>query len=527
MPRDLSQWLHDTAVGPSEPVDPVSLILRARRRRWARRSAAAAGSLTAAALVGFVVLGLLSGPEETEVVIEPGPARPEPGPDQPEPGPDRPEPGPDRPEPGPNAGQSARFVPPSTVDGDRRILAVRFPGGTTAEIAYPADVDVHERGATPGGVLAIVDHHDEAARSYDRARVSRPMEVHRGEVEDVVRRLNDGEPPEVVAEYEGPGDETVPLFALATGDVLAWQADAWTVLLPDTMGDGPGLTDQDRALYAGHLLPSADPDGWLSVRADPPLRTEHEYVFLGDPQAAVAYARDPAPLPEADAGPDRVIVHASACTWGGRSEEPGVASWCDLDTQLSFDVAGASDFVMHLTEGLQALSADYPASVIDPAWVAEEEKRAWEADHGEGTWAVGYFYPAELDFAADYDGFAEALEPRWKRLGDEAANRDRQDELGEALVQLTGPPPPRLTHLWQGRQLELRDARLDGTEVVLDFAVLLAAGGGSTGGLAMRAQFDAVVFHHYPEAESVCVLLNGEPTFWLHDQLTCPSRGMP
>lgn len=40
----------------------------------------------------------------------------------------------------------------------------------------------------------------------------------------------------------------------------------------------------------------------------------------------------------------------------------------------------------------------------------------------------------------------------------------------------------------------------------------------------MGMQFDAVVSHYYPEAEDICVLVRGEPSSWLHDMLTCPSR---
>lgn len=318
MPRDLGQWLHDTAVEPSGPVDPRSLIARGRRRRRIRHGMAATGSVAAVVLVGLLVVGALTG--SPDVVLESGP-------------------GVQRPRPDVEAG--APFVPPSAVDGDLRVLELRFPDGVTAEIAYPADVDVHERGATPGGVLSIADDQDETARRYGRARTRRSMEAHRGDLDDVLRRLNDGDTPEVLAEYDGPGGDPVPLVSLAVGDYLVWQAGRWALLLPDAVGDGPALSDADRALYAAHLHPGEDTDGWLAVRADPPLRTEQAYVFLGDPDAAVQHARDPAPQPQAEGRADRLLVHPSACTWTERFEEPGMASWCDLDTQLSFDVAGA------------------------------------------------------------------------------------------------------------------------------------------------------------------------------------------
>ncbi|HVM14856.1 MAG TPA: hypothetical protein VM287_11085 [Egibacteraceae bacterium] len=496
MSRDLGQWLHDTAVAPSDPVDPGVLIARGRRRRRVRRTVAVTGSIAGVALVGLLVVGPLAGPPQ--VVLEPAPGEQESGGDG-------------------DAG--AAFVPPSRVDGDVQVLALRFPDGVSAEIAYPTEVDLHERGATPGGVLSIVDGSDETTRSYGRARVSRPMEAHRGDRAEVLRRLNDGETPKVLAEYDGPADDAVPLVSLLDGDYLAWQAGGWTVLVPDRVGGGQALSDADRARYAAHVHPGEDAGGWLIVRADPPLDVEQTYVFLGEPDAAVEYARNLAPQPEGDA--DRVVVHASACTTGiERFVEAGLASWCDLDTQLSFDVAGADDVVEQLAERLQARAADYPPELIDPTWNTEEDKEAWQAEHGEGTWVVGYFYPPDFDFV-DYEQFSEALQPRWKRL-DNGADLDRQGQLAEALAAMTGPPPPRLATAWQGRELHLQAVHLDGTELVLDFTVLLAAGEGSTGGAAMAAQFNAVVFHHYPEAESICVLLDGEPSTWLHDAMTCP-----
>lgn len=428
---------------------------------------------------------------------------------------------------------AAAFVPPTSLVDDHRMLTLRFPGGTTAEIAYPADVDVHRRGATPGAWLSIVaDHRD--IDSHGRPVVSEKLEAHRGARDDVLREINERQPAVLLAEYPRPQAETVPLYATSAGNYFAWQVGSWTLLAHEPTGSpyaAPRDREEDRRIFAANLQVREDPDGWPIITAHPPLRVDAPYVALGAPELAAAFARSPATRlsRELAAGDHMVAVYASACAWNGRVDDRGYASWCDRATQVSFDVVGADDFVDSVAQRLQARASEYPPSVIDPDWVTGDAKEAWQAQHGQGTWVVSYFYDADLvDLnTAPADEFSDALVPRWKRISDDHRDLDPQDGLRAALLAFTGPPPPQLSHGWQGRVLELNTAEMDGSELVLDFAVLIAGAEGSTGGAMNAVQFNAVAFHYFPEADSICVLVDGESSDWLHDALTCPSRHLP
>lgn len=160
-------------------------------------------------------------------------------------------------------------------------------------------------------------------------------------------------------------------------------------------------------------------------------------------------------------------------------------------------------------------------------WVDDDGRERWEAEHGPATWVVGYFLPPDYDNNT-FD--EDVLVRRWRRLATERDDLTRSELLDHALAALPGQPPTGLGHSWQpypgmpDRELDLESAHLDGHEVVLDFSALQASAPGSTAGVVMGLQFDAIVRHYYPEAEEVCVLVDNEPSEWLHDMLTCPSR---
>ncbi|MFW5933454.1 MAG: hypothetical protein ACOCT8_01865 [Actinomycetota bacterium] len=162
----------------------------------------------------------------------------------------------------------------------------------------------------------------------------------------------------------------------------------------------------------------------------------------------------------------------------------------------------------------------------DDSWMDEEAMQADQAERGEGTWVVGYFCGTDEDAAGpDFD---ERLLKRWKRISDEELDLDREEQLRQALAALAGPPPTHLSNTWdQDHELALATAGTDGTELVLDFDRLDAGANGTTHAMAMQAQFETIAFHYYPEAETICVLDDGEPAAWLHDMEGCPSRDLP
>lgn len=167
-------------------------------------------------------------------------------------------------------------------------------------------------------------------------------------------------------------------------------------------------------------------------------------------------------------------------------------------------------------------NADDNATATGDQWLTESERNATQDEQGDGSWIVGYFYPDDADAAGP--DFADRLAPRWLRIDDE--DLDRQAQLREALAALAGPPPTGMTDNWQADdlRLELDTAELEGQELTLDFERLDARANGTTHAMAMQAQFDRLARHYYPEADTICVFEEGEPTVWLHDMLSCPSN---
>jgi hypothetical protein len=213
----------------------------------------------------------------------------------------------------------------------------------------------------------------------------------------------------------------------------------------------------------------------------------------------------------------RLVGRASACTGPAEPyEAPGRVAWCDPTTQLAFQAIGSPGFVYRLTDQLDPRTAQYPESMIDPNWVTTDEKQPWQSRHGPGTWIVGYSYPFGFDHARLADSEAQALrsdlERRWKRLDRDHRELTREHQLEAALTALTGPPLPRLQHVWDGRTLRLSSTRLHDAELVLDFAELAASAPGPTAAALMGLQLHAVISHYYtPKPTASACLTTANP----------------
>lgn len=167
---------------------------------------------------------------------------------------------------------------------------------------------------------------------------------------------------------------------------------------------------------------------------------------------------------------------------------------------------------------------DGDAVPVSDRWMTRDDMDATEDELGEGTWIAGYFYPSDAGTAEP--DVADVLEQRWLRISDEPLELDRQEQLGAALEALAGPPPTHMDGAWRDPDLalDLRAVETDGSELILDLDTVRASANGTSHGMAMRAQFEAVVRHYYPQTDAVCVLEDGQPTSWLHDEHSCPSR---
>lgn len=135
-------------------------------------------------------------------------------------------------------------------------MPVTFPDGTTAELAYPPELDLaalrvqpYSSGYGPGfGRDFLV---------YDRA------------VEDVVGAY---EGAELLAEYDNGHGGAVGFWRLPPdGLYLAFQFDSWTVLVYDYGEEGAQMSDEDRSLWAANFHGRDAEDGFLLLEAEPPL----------------------------------------------------------------------------------------------------------------------------------------------------------------------------------------------------------------------------------------------------------------
>ena len=244
---DLRRLLHAADGGPVGRVDPEEIRRRGRRLIATRVAAVAGAAVATAVVVGGMVLGVGLDEPARPVIEQPDPQPPPADED------DTDEPDRDQVD---DLDAAAGFVPPTRVVDGHRVVELRFPGRITGEIAYPADLDLHEQGTAVGASVAIMveddpEGQDAVARGYGRPRLSGPVEVFYGPLDEVLRRRNDGEPAEVVAEYPGPDGDMVPLYATAAGDVLAWQVGSWTLLVG-------GAVVIAGALLAGVVLGAAN-----------------------------------------------------------------------------------------------------------------------------------------------------------------------------------------------------------------------------------------------------------------------------
>lgn len=197
--------------------------------------------------------------------------------------------------------------------------------------------------------------------------------------------------------------------------------------------------------------------------------------------------------------------------------------------QLATTGAPPAPFVTEVDESTEGNDPAEEATPTEITWMTSAERDAWVAEHGDTTWIVGYFFDAAGFASVDP---ADGLTVRWWRIDDEVESHGPAKELAYALEAMTAPAPEGLIGLWEGQGvsqwegqgLELLTAELEGDELVLDFAVLDVGSAETTRGTAMYAQLHAVATHYFPEAQTLCVLVQGESIDWLHDQISCPSR---
>jgi len=129
------------------------------------------------------------------------------------------------------------FVPRTYREGEKVVVPVTFPDGSTAEVVYTRELDLASRGIRPN-TWALLD------TSY--GSVGRDFLILPGTLEQVW-------PGESIREYEGADGTVVPFLRADDMDYLAFGFEGWTVSVYDYPGGGARLTEEERSLWARSL----------------------------------------------------------------------------------------------------------------------------------------------------------------------------------------------------------------------------------------------------------------------------------
>jgi hypothetical protein len=201
-----------------------------------------------------------------------------------------------RPSAPPAAAGTPGFTPPTRREGGVAVLPLVFTDGTTAELRYPAALDLAGLGVWPrtSGALG------------KQPATGRDLLILHGKPEG----LTAGAAP--VGCYQGADRGQVELWRSQDPEVRYWlllRFGGWTVALWD--GNAERLMGhRDRAAWARSLVGRETGGGWLLLRGRRPLRlgAEHEgdvQLQLGDlsPRAVLLWpVRCERRRPELDAG---------------------------------------------------------------------------------------------------------------------------------------------------------------------------------------------------------------------------------
>lgn len=468
------------------PVETLRSRVRARRRR--RVTAAVAVSTAVAATAAVAVIGgALGGDPQIEVA----PVAPDGGPGE-------------EPDENGDGGAVPGLIPPTSSEGDHVVTPLVFPDGARGELVYPEELELAELGVRPDLWLRIETDLTTGQRTH------REVETFRGQVEDVLTQLNNGHEPSAVGEYGRAVRYELDEAETRLGDVLAYQFGGWTMLVPVRGTRPPSEEMTEDALDAfGELLNASEhSSGYLLLEPEAPLRE------LGSSLLVFGHEDN------------SVTVMANACTseadddagaWENR-DGTFAFSWCETDEQVTVQVTGDAEFVEAVRDGVRIRNVE---GVVDETWMTPEEMEAWQADTGRsGTWIVGYYFPADFDYGT-FD--PDVLVDRWKLLSDNDLDMSSEQLARASYRALGGRPPPGLGHTLRGIDLELRSAQLEGAHVTMDFGRgILFASSGTTGASAMAAQVTAIAAHYFPDADTLCLLVEGEQRALFHDFELCP-----
>jgi hypothetical protein len=150
------------------------------------------------------------------------------------------------------------FVPPTRSEGDRTVLPVTFPDGTSAEVVYPAELKIAELGVGPKGGWGTLE-----GKEFDGCCAR-----------DFLFGYGSGGPEALATDRanktftgaDGRPVHLVPALPGGLSDYLVFRVGQWRV------GVWASMADDRLATWAAHLRTQVGADGFPVLRADAPLR---------------------------------------------------------------------------------------------------------------------------------------------------------------------------------------------------------------------------------------------------------------